>query len=362
MKYFLNNLKNSLVYIAICFAISSCESNDRSKAGLERQISSKNNLQKLVWVPYWNEQNLNPSMHYPSISTLIYFGYDIDPSTGSYTDEVAINNWRKSPAIDSAISYRKQVLLCITSYGHPSNDKLLSNPKSWKTLVDSLNSILKTRNGNGIDIDFCDIPFDRKNEFLRFVHYLRSHMDSSYYISIHVYFEDLNSESLLLKNLASIVNSFVLVGYSNELSLAGPMSPLRSVNKNERSLESMLELYQEQGQRDHPLSLCLPLYGINYSKKYGREAERREIPYEDIIAEYTPIYSPRTDSISQSTQINIMNPADSASYQYNFIEYESSENLETKFNWARQRGFSGIGLWGIGYNGQDSRIWKLFSE
>lgn len=362
MKCFLNILKYSYIYITICFVISACKSIHAPKVGLEKQIYPKNNIQKLVWIPYWLEEGCK-RLQFNSISTLIYFAYDIDPITGSYTDELAINNWRQSPAIDSAMLYQKQVLLCITSYGSPSNDKLLSNPKSWKTLVDSLNSILKSRNGNGIDIDFYQIPLNKRNEFVQFVNFVRSKMDTTYYISLHVHFEDLNSKSLILKELDSIVNSFVLVGYPYEQSMVSPMSPLRSVNKNERSLERMLELCREQGWKDRSLSLCLPLFGRNYSKIYGGEAEWKELPYEDILNGYNDhIYSHKTDSISQSTQINLMNPADSASYQYNFIEYESYENIETKFNWARQQGFSGIGLWGIGYEGGDTGIWKLFSE
>lgn len=350
-------LNVSLLIFFFHFGICQCQSSEV----LDTSNRIKNNLQKFVWYPYWNSESAKYSP-FTLFNTLVFFAYDINESTGECYDSDAISQWRNTTIIDSVKKYHNKVLLCITSYDSVRNELFLNKPAAWKTLADSLKTLLTCRNADGIDIDFWDIPTKEREKFVEFLKFLRAELGSSYLFTQHVYYEDIVKNSLLFIELKSVVNTWVLSGFSVDNSRLEPLARLSDKEKNDRSLENMLQLCIEQGLSAENCVLCLPLFGSAYFKSNSEKLISTDMPYSEIILmNVSPNYY-KVDSISQSTQIFILDKRSHLNLQYDVIEFESSQNLDTKFTWARRRVLGGIGLWGLGYDEGRTELWQVFSK
>ena len=80
-----------------------------------------------------------------------------------------IEDWKKTALIDSAKVKNTRVLLTVSLQGRSNNDYFLSNALLWNNLYGEVSKLLLERDADGIDINFEDIPFSKKNEFVDFV-------------------------------------------------------------------------------------------------------------------------------------------------------------------------------------------------
>jgi spore germination protein YaaH len=301
------------------------------------------------WHPYWMEETYK---YYPYslLTKIAFFAYDVN-ADGTYIDLDAIQSWKTNSMIDSAQKNNVGVLLSVTSYGKDRNKKFLENKEAWITLGDSLVNLLQLRHAQGIDIDFSGIQKEQKNNFTAFVKTLRSKLGDACFISLHITSTDLRNLVFDLNALKSEakIDKFIIQGFDYEEvpTHRRSMAPLFSNQHDVHCIAHTVQYCLQNGLNEKDLILNLPLFGTIW---YGREF--KEMPYSDIVSLYEKNYLSHLDLISESAFIHVNKQMDTV------IWYESAESMYLKFEWAKVHGLSGVGLWGLGYDGGQPEVWN----
>jgi|GEM_PF-3501544 len=304
------------------------------------------------WHPYWIEEAYK---YYPYalITHIAFFAYDVNKD-GLCEDQDAIQKWKTTPMIDSAQKHHTKVLLSVTSYGQERNNAFLLNKDAWLTLGDSLLHLLRIRHAQGVDIDFMNVPKERKNDFSSFMKTLRSKLGDTCIISMHVTSKDLRSLVFDLPALKTDakVNKFIVQGYDYEETgtQRRAMAPLFSNEHDIHCIVHTVGFCLQNGLKESDLILNLPLYGTIWYQN-----QSHEMTYDDIVSIYEKNYTPRVDLATESTIIEFNNQGDT------IIWYESGESLYRKFLWAKIHNLAGVGLWGLGYDGGRPEVWQAIS-
>ena len=115
--------------------------------------------------PYWMSTPAINSYQFDLLSSVIYFSYEVDPSTAGYS---TIHGWLTTPLVDKAHAAGVKVQLCATNFGSANNTALLSNAAAQDTLIANLIRLIRLRNAEGINIDFESVPTSQRANLTAF--------------------------------------------------------------------------------------------------------------------------------------------------------------------------------------------------
>ena len=171
------------------------------------------------WHPYWMG---NAWKNYPFelLSTLSYFSYKVDPATGSYSNPEQIQDWRNTALIDSAKLKKTKILLTVSSHGKSNNNQFLGDRGKWYVLMDSVTRLIKDRNADGVDLNFEQLPYLKRERFNLFVKQFREQLDNQInnkkpIISITLPAVD-SREIFDIQELQKYADLLVIMGYDYE--------------------------------------------------------------------------------------------------------------------------------------------------
>lgn len=212
-------------------------------------IHPKQNLTIMGWHPYW-EGDTYKTYNYRLLTHLAYFGYEVNPFTGGYSNFQAIYDFTDSDLIMTAHLDTCKVLLTVSNRGEENNDIFfMSEPDVQTNLIDSLISILQRSGADGIDINFEDVPSNQKNNFIDFVKDLSfavREVDHNYVISMSVPIYD-KDNIYDLPQLKPWVDLFVIGSYNFHIQPTqlneGPLTPLTDMDANIRATVCLYEMY-----------------------------------------------------------------------------------------------------------------------
>ncbi|ELR71187.1 Glycoside hydrolase, family 18 [Fulvivirga imtechensis AK7] len=317
----------------------------------------------LGWHPYWMKNDFQ-YYKYNLLSIIAYFSYDINPRTGGYNDADAIADWRTTAMIDSAQNHNVKVLLTVTNYGRQQNDKFLSDRAVWNSLIDSLEVLLRERNGSGIDLNFEQVPNNRRDDYTDFVKKLRTRLGSSRIITVQVPAYN-NNNAIDFRAMEPFVNYFIIQGYDYSYvecnNVPAPISPLYSLNTECPCIVNTYDYCIRNGLNPRKAILGLPTYGTEWTlagNSWNAKATfERYITYNDVMSDYDVNYQPTYDAVSGSSYFFIRQGSQSS----RLIWFESKESLDTKFQWALDHDMKGAAIWALGYDGQQPGIWNAIA-
>ena len=147
--------------------------NWRNRGGVihrsNHKIEERQNLTVMGWHPYWQGDTYK-TYNYKLLTHLAYYGYEVNPFTGGYNNFQAIYEFVDSELITTAHLDSCKVLLTVSNRGYDNHQNFFtSDPDVQKNLIDSLRRILKISGGDGIDVNFEEVPVEYKTNFINFV-------------------------------------------------------------------------------------------------------------------------------------------------------------------------------------------------
>lgn len=316
------------------------------------------------WHPYWMGTAYN-SYDWDALSTLSYFSYELNPTTGNYN---SIHAWRTTNAVTLAQAAGTRVELCVTNFGGSNNTTFLTNPTAQQTFIDSLISLLAFRNADGVNIDFEGVPGSQRNNLSNFVQNMSTQLKAARpgsTVSMALYAVDWNNV-FDMPALDPHVDQFIIMGYDYYYSgsaNAGPTAPLYagsiwwSYNLNRTIL-----YYLDQGVTPSKLLLGLPYFGMEWytaSNTYPAAQtgyiSSRTFSYGKNNYEGT---YPKTHDLHSMSNAYIY--ADGAQYRQSWLDDEWS--LGYKMDIVRQRGIGGMGIWALGYDNGYNDLWNMIRD
>jgi spore germination protein len=322
------------------------------------------NFKVFGWHPYWMGTAYE-SYNFSLLNYIAYFSYELNPKTGGY---VSVHNWNTTAMIDSAHAHGTKVLLTITNFGKEQNKIFLNKVGAQKNLIRQIITLLRERNGDGVNIDFEGVRPLEREELTNFIIDLSSSLkteNSNYSITVSIPAFDYKN----VYNVASIgshVDLFVIMGYEFHglrSSTAGPVSPLSSGNRwAPLNIERSVNEYLVTGIPPQKLLLGVPYYGVEWStydlnfpskvKKFERYHTFRN------IKKITKDYSCVIDEPSLSKYYAYRD----ANNNYRQIWFDDSLTLGMKYDWIKEQKIGGVGIWALGYDNGHSELWKLLAK
>ena len=328
------------------------------------------------WHPYWMGSKWK---NYPFelLSTISYFSYKIDPSTGGYTNPAQIEEWNTTAMIDSAKAKSTRVLLTVSCHGFEKNNEFLENKDRWDVLIETVSELLIKRNADGVDLNFEGISYFKREKLNRFVAHFKNKMDNIYakegktfYLSMTL--PAYNSRDVFeVKELQKYIDLFVIMGYNYHIGekAQGAVAPLRSV-ENSLSLSTTVTYYLEQGIQPEKTILALPYYGSLWkgeleqdgSSVYNRSTYNKPLTYSEIKKKYIE---------NEDVKINAFRDDKSMTNYYSLtfddnttqeIWFDDDYTLSKKYDFALSKKLKGVGIWALGYDNGYTDLWDVIED
>jgi len=212
------------------------------------RVSDKQNLILMGWHPYWKGDTYK-TYNYKLLTHLAYYGYELNPLTGGYTNFQAIHEFTSSNIIETAHLDSCKVLLTVSSRGFDNHEVFFtSDPDVRDNLIDSLRNLLFYSGADGLDLKFEEVPIEYKDHFIDFVKELSFAIredNSNLTISMSVPIYDKDNVYDLAK-LKPWIDFFVISGYNFHIRPTdlkqGPLAPLTNYEANIRGTTSLFEI------------------------------------------------------------------------------------------------------------------------
>jgi spore germination protein YaaH len=320
--------------------------------GTEKNITKK----VLGWHPYWVSSTAYQQYDYTTLTHIAYFSYEVDTATGGFT---SVHDWYTTPIISYAHERGTKVLLTVTNFGTAKNTELLSDTVKQKYLINNLITLLKNRNGDGVNFDLESVALSQRANLVSFigraVTMIKSQLPGAE-ISMATPAVDW-SGSWDLKTLSELCDYLIFMGYDyywKGSTTAGPVAPLQGENYNvTRSVSN----YLATGVAPAKLMLGVPWYGydwpvVNSNRKAtatGTATSRLYTAAEQIAYDYGKVFD-NTTSVPYS--------AYKVSNQWRQLWYDDIQSLGMKYDLVNQKELAGIGIWALSYEGTDKRMWS----
>ncbi len=335
-------------------------------AGFRSTSSCALTKQVMGYHPYWAGTAFT-SYQWGLLSTIVFFSYEVDPATGSYSNPTVINTWRTTSLVPTAQANGTEVQLCATLFGGTDLTNFLTNPTARLRCIDSLIALITLRNANGINIDFEGLPGGQRTNFTSFMQQLRdtlSRRRPGSKLSVALPAVDWNN-AFDLPALSVICDQLFIMGYDfywSTAPTAGPTGLLYTGTTwgsrcNSRSIID----YLANGAARNKLILGVPYYGFRYpttsnaipSSTTGNGTSRT---YANAKSEANT-YGWNWDQ--QSFSRYFMYQSGGQWYQ---TWWHDSLSLAWIYRTALMQGIGGVGMWALSYDGTNPELWNALRD
>ena len=344
---------------------------DHDKLGLKLKAFSDTTEFKLDYdvfgfYPYW-EGDLYKSLNYSLLTTIAYFSYEVDATTGN---PKTTHDWETTPVIDSAQANGTKVLLTVTNFGQTNNREFLTNNNAINTLISQLKSLLKKRNGNGVCLDFEGVANAQKAEYAKFITLLSQELkkaNKDYLVYITVPAVDW-AKSMDFEVLIPAVDQFLIMGYGyygSTSKVAGPVDLLNSGKVWEPyNLTTSVDYYIANKVPSSQLTLALPFYGSIWETETASKGSKvtRFIGNRTFDYIKSKIRVPvQYDSLSQSAWCSYV-VAGKDENKFRQCWFDNDSTLGVKLNFIKEKKLNGMGIWALGYDKGYTDLWEVIAQ
>jgi len=308
------------------------------------------------WHPYWAAAGAYHSYDYGALSHIAYFSYETDTATGGYK---TVRNWYTDPIIGHAHLYGVKVTLTVTNFGFEMNDKLLSDTVKQERMISTLITLLKARNGDGVNFDLESV---RNTQRANLVSFMRR---ASTRIKAEIPLAEISmatpavdwSGSWDFAQLAQICDYLIVMGYDyyyGGSSTAGPVAPLVGESYN---ITRTVDTHLAAGVPRQKLFLGVPWFGLDWpvqssarkSPATGTASSRTYVVAEPMAALYGKVFD-------QTTKVPWFAYNNGSTWRQAW--YDDSASLAMKYGLVNARDLGGIGIWALSYDGGRPEIWN----
>jgi spore germination protein YaaH len=332
------------------------------------KTSTPCNLTKKVlgWHPYWNGTTYT-NYQWSLLSDLVYFDYTASPTTGANTN--ASFAWSTASVVTVAKANNTKIHICVTMFsGHST---FWASSTAQTTLINNLVSLLNTRGGNGINIDFEGMGSTDNAPFVTFITNLNTALNTAnpnYQLSICLYAVDWGT-SFNVPALTAQVDFFTIMGYDyyySNSATAGPTAPLYNFETTYNyTLGKSISYYNKQGAPSSKLVMGLPYYGREW------EVSSTSVPAATTgsfnasrtllsIANNTTNYNASTKFWEGNCYSPYYKYTSGISQRQCWID--DAYSLGRKYDMVLQRGLGGIAIWALGYDDGLTTYWDLIRD
>lgn len=342
------------------------------------------------FLPYWQVKNTK-NLRFDILTEINYFGLTVDENgdfikvTNNETDP-GFREW-ESETIKDLIA-KTQIMggkfsITIISQRNTTIEAILDDKDSQQKLIANIVDQVKSRNLNGVNIDFeYDGTPDKeyKDKFTRFSKKLKESLSkTSLDAKLALSIMPLAGRHQGLFDLPKIVPvydkfigmSYDYIGISSEI--AGPPAPMKGFSENKFFFDvtTTYNDYKKLIPKEKIL-MGVPHYGWDWAVAEGPKIQSNVLGISDPN-NYAAVMSygrAKTDKNLKKDQCKFddyaMQPwcwyTDKKTGTDHQVWFEDNKSLGIKYDYAKKQNFSGIAIWVLGYDKDFPDLWNMMKD
>lgn len=330
------------------------------KKNIKKTKEKKLKKEVFGWHPYWSGTSY-VDYDYSVLSEVSYFACKFDPTTGNPDSRY----WKTTKLVDYAHAAGCRISLTVTLF--KEHEIFLNNPTAIQTLIDTLITLVKFRNADGLNIDFEAIPHSQSQKFTDFVINITQQFHTKLPGStISIAIPAVNWKNTF--NVAAMnpyIDLFLIMGYGYYWSgskKAGPIAPKNSgqIWTPYNTTRSIYD-YINAGISPEKLCLAIPYYGRDWkttdnSFPTSTLAKGKAVTYSQIHENYSK-YKQKWDKHSSSSYY-IYETAGS----WNQCWFNGKKSLGKIYDMVIMKNIAGIGIWALSYDKNHEELNNMLKE
>lgn len=357
------------------------------------RTTQKNTYEVFGFAPYWTLGKMD-NVDFSVLTTLAYFGIGINPDGTLDETSPGYSKFYSDTAtqlFQKAHQNGTRVVLTVTQMDNDTISTFLQDGEAQKSAIKSIINTVKARGIDGVNVDFEYVgttDVQMKHNFSKFVGNLANELHTELtgsYITVSVYASSANGQKLYdLPTLSSASDGIFMMAYDFATSgsdNAMPTAPLYGYKEGKYwyDISTAVSDFLTQMPKEK-LILGLPWYGYDYpvaspaikaQKDYGYYSYywyrgRRYRTFIGREGAYAATYAtaknvtPDMQGWDEVAQVGWEAYKSSDGWRMIFLDDERS--LAVKYDFAKDKGLGGVGMWALGFDDGKTELWQLLEN
>lgn len=343
-------------------------------------VITKSNGEVFGFAPYWSLSKMD-SIDWSTLTTFAYFSLPVDANgaidRSSYEWQV-FNGNKLASLLNKASEYKVRKVVTLTQMDANTIESFLANQESWQKLADDSVSVVKSRNLDGVNIDFEYIPSNDhlKKQFSAFVEFYSGQLHerlNNPYVTVSVLASSVRFNRIYdISSLSKSTDGIFMMAYdyyTPSSKSIGPSAPLYGYNNGSgpywydvsTAVEDFLKVADSK-----KIILGVPYYGWNYPAYSPAPGAKTVI---GTRASATMADTLGTDKMLATTPVGGWDNTAKVSWRgywdgnsWRVVYMEDKNSLAAKYDFAREKNLAGVGIWALGYDATNNDFWALLKE
>lgn len=334
-------------------------------------VTQKPKKEVLGFFPYWIMPKQD-QIDLKALTSLSLFGLEVDGSgnvvNGNIDDNIN-GGWAmwKDPQLDALIKRAKnqnvKVYLTLKSFNNQNIESLATNDNAQKTLIANALYFVNSKALNGINIDFEYVGNPKeeiRNGFTRLITNLNAELKRQApdtVLTVDTYLISGSEKGIFdIPMLSRNCDAFVIMGYDMHTPLGGP-GPVSAMG-GDTNIVGYVQNYLEQVDSSK-LILAVPYYGYDWPQTQASPSADmvKILPYAEV-AEASRNLQLIWDDTSQTPSFTYTD----STGQARIVHFDNVRSLGIKYDFINNKNLRGVGIWALGYDGQNQDLEKLLID
>ncbi len=332
------------------------------------------------FAPFWLLDKLD-NVDWNTLTTFAYFSLPVN-SDGSIDktsfEWETFNGPRLASLFKNANDHKVRKVVTLTQMNSADIETFLGDESAWSRLADDSVDVLKSRNLDGVNIDFEYIPSDDslKSQFSKFMAFYSGELHkrlNNPYVTVSVLASSVRFDKIYdISSLSKSTDGIFMMAYdyyTPDSKSIGPSAPLYGYNDGHgpfwydvsTAVDDFIKVADPR-----KIILGVPYYGWNY---YAYNPS----PRSDSVSwtEATPTTADKADSekLLATTPVGGWDNTAKVSWRgywdnegWHVVYMEDKNSLGLKYDFAKEKNLAGVGIWALGYDSGDNNLWALLKE
>jgi spore germination protein YaaH len=341
----------------------------KATKNVQLAITGKPKKEILGFFPYWmlpEESKINLD----TLTSVSLFGLEVDgngniaPDNDNQTENGSM--W-KNPKFDAFIKRAKtqdlKIYLTLKAFNNSNIEKLTQSDIAQKNLIANALYLINSKSLDGINIDFeylGNVSNIVRDGFTRLIFNLNSELKRQIpnaVLTVDTYLISGSEKQLFnIPILAKSVDAFVIMGYDMHTPHGSP-GPVSAMG-GDTNIIGYVQNYLEQVDSSK-LILAVPYYGYDWPRDIATPSAEMAyaLPYAEI-AQQSKDSKILWSDISQTPYFTYKD----TDGQNRIVYFDNVRSLGIKYDFINKKNLKGVGIWTLGYDGQNQDLEKLLID
>lgn len=325
-----------------------------------QQIFIKNNIDNKppLSVNGYLFSSTNEDFYLPNSTELTYLSY----FSYSFNEDGYLRGGNDESILKNANRGNIAPIMTLTntnekgSFSSTLASNLLNNESAINTLISQIMNVLRSKNYQGINIDFEYVSPEDKDKYVAFLKKLKDALDYDFELSVALAPKYQSNQKGLLyeahdyKEIGKIVDRVVIMTYEWGYTY-GPAMPVAPIDEVEKVIQ-----YAVTEIDPLKINLGIPTYGYDFITPHQKGNKAKSLSYEGAIT------LARQKNVSISFDENSKSPY-FVYYEVDnkhIVHFEDARSIGAKINLALYYNLGGISFWTL--RSQFTQMWTVINE